>query len=118
MARYEHLPIYKASMDLAVFMESGVKNMSRYNKYAIGTELRKRTLSALSLVVRANSTLDSKVLVLEELRIILEELRQLLFLAKETKALASFQFYKDCMSKLENLSRQNEGWLKSQRKSK
>ncbi len=118
MARYEHLPIYKASMDLAVFMESGVKNMSRYNKYAIGTELRKRTLSALSLVVRANSVLDSKVLVLEELRIILEELRQLLFLAKETKALASFQFYKDSMSKLENLSRQNEGWLKSQRKSK
>jgi hypothetical protein len=31
---------------------------------------------------------------------------------------ASFQFYKDSMSKLENLSRQNEGWLKSQRKSK
>jgi hypothetical protein len=94
MARYEHLPIYKASMDLAVYMENGVKNMSRYNKYAIGAELRKRTLSALSLVVRANSVLDSKILVLEELRIVLEELRQLLFLAKETKALVSFQFYK------------------------
>lgn len=118
MARYEHLPIYKASMDLAVFMENGVRNMSRYNKYTIGVELRKRTLSALSLVVRANSVMDSKILVLEELRIVLEELRQLLFLAKETKALSSFQFYKDSMSKLENLSKQNEGWLKSQRKSK
>ncbi len=105
-------------MDLAVYMEEGVRNMSRYNKYAIGSELRKRTISALSLVVRANSILDSKIPVLEELRIVLEELRQLLFLAKETKALASFQFYKDCMSKLENLSKQNEGWLKSQRKSK
>jgi hypothetical protein len=118
MARYEHLPIYKVSMDLAVLIENGARNMSRYNKYAIGTELRIRSLKGLSLVVRANSIYDSKIPVLEELRVVLEELRQLLFLAKETKALASFQFYKECMSKVENLSKQNEGWLKSQRKSK
>ncbi len=86
MARYEHLPIYKSAIDLAIFLETGVKNMSRYNKFAIGTELRKRGLNGLSLVVRANSIFGSKVAVLEELRINLEELRQLLFLAKETAA--------------------------------
>lgn len=54
MAKYEHLPIYKTAMDLAVHMETQVKNMSRYNKYALGAELRKRTINILSLVVRVN----------------------------------------------------------------
>ena len=115
MARYEHLPIYRSAMDLAVFMENQVRHMSRYNKYALGAELRKRTLSALSLVVRANS-LTAKAPVLVELRITLEELRQLLFLAKETRALASFNTYKESMERIENISRQNEGWLKGQNK--
>jgi len=115
MARYEHLPIYRSSMDLAVFMETQVKNMSRYNKYSLGSELRKRTLSALSLVIRANSV-SNKIPVLSELRVTLEELRQFLFLSKETKALASFHMYKESMERLENLSRQNEGWLKSQKR--
>ena len=106
MAQYEHLPIYKAAMDLAVYIETQVKNMSRYNKYSIGAELRKRALGALSLVVRANS-IFKKTEVLMELRITLEELRQLLFLAKETKALASFNTYKETMQKLETIARQN-----------
>lgn len=114
MARYEHLPIYKSALDMAVFMEKEVHKMSRYNKYSIGAELRKRTLNAMSLVVRANSTYK-KADVLIELRITLEELRQLMFLSKETKALASFNSYKEGMGRLENLARQNEGWLKSQK---
>lgn len=115
MARYEHLPIYKAAMDLAVFMENQVRIMSRYNKYTLGAELRKRSLAALSYVVRANSVYE-KVGPLIELRITLEELRQLLFLGKETRAMASFNMYKESMRRLENLSRQNEGWLKSQKR--
>jgi len=31
MARYEHLPIYKSAMDLALEMEKTVRNMSRYD---------------------------------------------------------------------------------------
>ncbi len=114
MAKYEHLPIYKAAMDLAVFMENQVRRMDRYNKYVIGSEMRKRTLHILSLVVKANSVRD-KAEALTELRVTLEELRQLLFLAKETKALASFTVYKEIMERLKNISRQNEGWLKSQK---
>lgn len=45
MARYEHLSIYKSALDMAVFMEKEVHKMSRYNKYSIGAELRKRTLN-------------------------------------------------------------------------
>jgi hypothetical protein len=116
MAKYEHLPIYKTSMTLAVLMETHVKSMSRYNKYAIGTELRKRAINVLSLVVQANSTFE-KLKILEKLRIVLEELRQLLLLSKEIKALPSFHAYKEMMECIENLSKQNEGWIKSQKKS-
>ena len=93
MARYEHLPIYKSAMDLAMEMEKTVRNMSRYDKYGIGTELRKRSLAILSFVVRANST-DKKREVLEKIRITIEEVKQLLFLGKETKALPSFTIFK------------------------
>jgi|LauGreSuBDMM15SN_2_FD.fasta_scaffold61941_3 hypothetical protein len=47
MACYEHLPIYKSAMDLALEMEETVRNMRRYGKYGIGTELRKRSLAIL-----------------------------------------------------------------------
>jgi len=34
MARYEHLPIYKKAMDLAVYLEKIVRGFSRYHKYS------------------------------------------------------------------------------------
>jgi len=37
MARYEHLPIYKAPLDLTVHMEKLVAGFSRYHKYTLGT---------------------------------------------------------------------------------
>ena len=40
MARYEHLPIYKAALDAAVHFEQVVAGFSRYHKYSLGTELR------------------------------------------------------------------------------
>lgn len=33
MARYEHLPIYKQAMDVAVHFEKVVAGFSRYHKY-------------------------------------------------------------------------------------
>ena len=35
MARYEHLPIYKAALDLTVHLEKLVAGFSRYHKYTI-----------------------------------------------------------------------------------
>ena len=40
MARYEHLPIYKAALDVAVGFENLLVGFSRYHKYTLGSELR------------------------------------------------------------------------------
>ena len=60
MAQYEHLPIYKKGMDLAVYVETIVSGFPRYHKYAIGSEMRALSHKILVLVVRANSEQDKR----------------------------------------------------------
>jgi hypothetical protein len=40
MARTEHLPIYKASYDLCLYLEQVVHGFLRSHKYTLGTDLR------------------------------------------------------------------------------
>lgn len=42
MAAYEHLPIFKAILDVTVFVEQMVMNFSRYHKYTLGSEISAR----------------------------------------------------------------------------
>ena len=56
MARYEHLPIYKKAMDVAVYFEKAVAGFSRYHKYTIGTDLRNKSREIVGLIVKANSS--------------------------------------------------------------
>jgi hypothetical protein len=58
MARTDHLPIYKASYDLCLYLEQVVHGFSRYHKYTLGTDLRDAARHALMLVARANAQLD------------------------------------------------------------
>lgn len=55
MAQYEHLPIYKRAMDLAVYIETIVRGFPRYHKYTIGSEMRALSHKIPVLVVRANA---------------------------------------------------------------
>ena len=50
MARHEHLPIYKAVLDLTVHFEKPVAGFSRYHKYTLGTELREGSRAVLMQV--------------------------------------------------------------------
>ena len=43
MARYEHLPIYKTAMDLTIYLEHVVRNVSQYQKYTIGSDPRQQS---------------------------------------------------------------------------
>ena len=114
MAQTEHLPIYKATYDLCLYLEQVVQHFSRYHKYAFGADLRDGARRALKLVVRANARYD-KPPVLLQLREELEELKVLLCLGQDIKAFANFKSFEHAITQVVDIARQNEGWLKSQR---
>jgi hypothetical protein len=107
MARYEHLPIYKKAMDLAIHVEKVVRNFSRYHKYTLGSELRQKSREVAEAIIRANSRVE-KLPFLMELREKLEGLQVLLRIAKEVRAFASFNSYAYASNLVVELSRQNE----------
>ena len=92
MARYEHLPIYKQAMDVAVHFEKVVAGFSRYHKYTLGTELRNKSREIVAQIIRANAERD-KAPKLIELRGQLDEQFILIRLAKEVQAFKSFSAY-------------------------
>jgi hypothetical protein len=114
MAQTEHLPIYKSTYDLCLYLEQVVHNFSRYHKYALGADLRDGARSALKLVVRANARRD-KTPVLLQLREALEELKVLLRLGQDVKAFPNFKSFEHAITQVVEIAKQNEGWLKSQR---
>jgi hypothetical protein len=112
MARYEHLPIYKQAMDVAVHFERVVAGFSRYHKYTLGTELRNTSREIVGLIIQANSARDKQADLLR-LRERLEALLVLMRLAKEVRAFKSFAAYVHVVEMVGSVSRQNEGWLRS-----
>ena len=50
MAKYEHLPIFKEMLSLAVEVEKAVRNFPRYHKYTLGSELRGFCHDGLGLI--------------------------------------------------------------------
>jgi hypothetical protein len=55
MAQFEHLPIYKRSYDLCLYLEQVVRGFSRYHKYTLGADLRDGARRVLKLIMRANA---------------------------------------------------------------
>jgi hypothetical protein len=114
MAQYEHLPLYKASMDLAVYLENTVKGFSRYHKYTLGSDLRKLAHRVVMLVIQVNSERD-KAATFRELRDTVEQLKVTARMCKEVKAFKSFNAFQQVMESVISVGRQSEGWLKSVR---
>ena len=112
MARYEHLPIYKAALDAAVHFEQVVAGFSRYHKYTLGSEMRNASRAVVEQVIRANSARE-RLGELIALRERLESLLVILRLAKEVKAFKSFAATQHAAELVVSVSRQNEGWIKS-----
>jgi hypothetical protein len=112
MARYEHLPIYKQAMDVAVHFEKLVAGFSRYHKYTLGAELRNKSREIVAQIVRANAERDKAAMLLA-LRGQLDELFILIRLAKEVQAFKGFSAYQFTVEQVASVCRQNEGWLRS-----
>ena len=115
MARYEHLPIYKKAMDLAVYVENAVRGFSRYHKYSIGADLRNLSRRVVTLIISANSRED-KLMALMALRDTIEELKVVINICKEIKAFRSFTVFQNAAESAVALGRQSEGWIRSVRK--
>ena len=114
MARYEHLPIYKAALDMTVHFEKLVAGFSRYHKYTLGIELRQGSRDVLMQVLRANNA-SNKVERSAELLVLRERIEALLLamrVAKEVKAFKSFAGYLHAVEQVGTVARQNEGWFK------
>ena len=73
MARYEHLPIYKKSLETAVYLQGVIRNFSRYDKYSVGSDLKDLSRQILRLIVRSNSAVDKR----ESLRELVENCEML-----------------------------------------
>ena len=112
MARYEHLPIYKKAYDLNVYFEKIVRGFSRYHKYTLGTELRTGARETVKLIRYANNQTDKRQSLIE-LREILEQMKLTLNLCKDVKAFNNFNSFQVAINLVIDISRQNEGWLKS-----
>ena len=112
MAAYDHLPIFKKMMELAVFVENMVIRFSRYHKYTLGTELRTMCHSALAVIAEANQHREKGTMLLN-LRMILESIKIHLILAREVRAYPSRDSFGRAAELVVDVSRQNEGWIKS-----
>ncbi len=108
MARYEHLPIYKAALDLTVHLEKVVARFSRYHKYSLGTELREGSRGLLQQVLKANNAQGG----MAELRGRIEALTLSMRVAKEVKAFRSFSGYLHAVEQVGSVARQIEGGFK------
>ena len=113
MARYEHLPIYKAALDLTVHLEKLVAGFSRYHKYTLGTGMRNASRAVLLQVLKANNAMNAQQRrdALLALRELIDALLLVMRVAKEVKAFKSFTGYLFAVEQVGSVARQNEGWL-------
>ncbi len=111
MARYDHLPIYRAAFDLAVHLEKIVRNFNRYHKYTLGTELRQSSRGILEGIIEANTSRDREPM-LERLRQELEWFKVLARLCHESGGFASTRAYLYVAEQIVGIAKQNEGWLR------
>ena len=112
----QNLPIFKATLDLCVYVDSIVKNQEKYHKYGIGSELKEVTREMFYLVSRANnSRVEKRVLLLEALVQKCEETKAMLYLSKSIKAFKSFKQFEYSSMLAVNVCRQAQAWLNSAR---
>lgn len=109
MARYEHLPLYKKSMELAVYLQDVVRRFSRYDKYSTGADLRELSRDIIRMIIRANSMTDKTEMV-AELVVACDMLKSTIVLAKETKAFQNFDQFQRAAGLADALCRQSQGW--------
>lgn len=108
---YDSLPIYKSAMQLCIYVETIVKGFEKYHKYAIGSEMRACSREILYQIQR--STTSDKCERLYNLKCLKnksEEMKMILYLAKELKAFKSFAQFEHSSKICVDICRQAQAW--------
>jgi hypothetical protein len=91
MARYDHLPLWRDALQLAVLIEEAVRGVPRYHKYAIGADLRRQAMAVCRLIIRANAGSTNRERSIEQLVLTVEELKAMIQMGKELRAFRNFK---------------------------
>ena len=111
MAKYDELPVFKASYDLLVAIFLFTKEFKREFKYTVGESLKKETLELITLIYRANSKKEKRE-TLQSAREKIEVIRLFVRLMKDLKQI-SLKTFVQVNKQVENVSKQLTGWQKS-----
>jgi len=106
---YDNLNIYKTSLDISVYFEKIVFNFDRSHKYSIGNDLKNKARQISLQVIRANTS-KTKLNEIEEILILIEELKFLIRLCKEINGFKNKNSYLYSSKLLTTLENQATTW--------
>jgi len=111
MAKYDELPVYKASYDLLLEIFRFTKEFNREFKYTVGESLKRETLDLITLIYRANSKQEKKETI-QLAREKIEVIRLFVRLMKDLRQISLKKFVQ-VNKQVESVSKQLTGWQKS-----
>jgi len=91
MAKYDELPVFKATYDLLLRIYMVSQHWSRDIRYTLGEELKKEVIEILQLIYQANAS-KKKVAFLSSCRVKLIKVRLQIRVAKDLKQLHLNQY--------------------------
>jgi hypothetical protein len=106
---YDNLNVYKTSLDISVYFEKIVFNFDKNHKYSIGLDLKNKARQISLQVIRANTS-KTKLNEIEEILILIEELKFLIRLCKEIDGFKNKNSYLYSSKLLTNLENQTNVW--------
>lgn len=112
MAKYDELPVFKATYDLLLRIYVVSQHWSRDIRYTLGEELKKEVIEILQLIYQANSS-RKKIAYLSSSKVKLVKVMLQIRIAKDLKQLTVNQ-YGLLAEMQENVSKQLSGWEKSE----
>lgn len=111
--KYNELPVYRDAVKMCVYVENIVRYFDKYNKYAIGLDLRNTSKSIVFNIGKINfiKSDEEKLLLIKRLRDTSENMKILIQIANELKAFKSFDQFKNLSEMAVIISRQAQGWF-------
>ncbi|MGI6393995.1 MAG: four helix bundle protein [bacterium] len=107
MGDLNKMAVYRKAFEYMVYIEQSVRNFSRYNKYSIGSELRKRARSmTLQFALFNKKKSHEKIAVLSELQKSVEEAKIELTLSRELLTFKKYEAWYHGAQILEEIGRQ------------